>query len=146
MHVRPFYLTVHAPTDGRTDRGTDRQTDMVIPVYPPPLTLLRGGIIIVVLSELLKYKAFEWNPGIDWYMILLFNVRFWLCTSICTDGISGTINSTMYYSYSTCVFGRARPYVPTVFPVLLTARCIIHTQHAFLAVHVHMYRQYFRYY
>ena len=33
-----FYLTARASTD----RRTDRQTDRVIPVYPPPLTSLRG--------------------------------------------------------------------------------------------------------
>ena len=35
-------------TDGRMDRWTEGQTDMVIPVYPPP-NFVAGGIIKKIL-------------------------------------------------------------------------------------------------
>ena len=44
-------------TDGRTDRRMDGQTDMVIPVYPPP-NFVAGGIIIMHYNTSL-YKCNE---------------------------------------------------------------------------------------
>ena len=43
-------------TDGRTDRGMDGQTDMVIPVYPP--NFVAGGIISIKSSN---FICWGWN-------------------------------------------------------------------------------------
>ena len=41
MRLKPFYLTAHLQTDGRTDRKTDGQGDSR---FPPP-NFVAGGII-----------------------------------------------------------------------------------------------------
>ena len=46
---KPCRSEMDGRTDGRTDR--DRQTDKVIPVYPPPPTSLGGGMMIVCFTD-----------------------------------------------------------------------------------------------
>ena len=54
IRLKPFYLTARLQTDGRTDRRTDR----VIPVYPPP-NFVAGGIINVHKLTWLYNPSFE---------------------------------------------------------------------------------------